>query len=54
LITSTLLSLVVVPAAFTIVDDARNWLMGRVRWRQAPVAEQTATAVVEHAPDPRV
>jgi hydrophobe/amphiphile efflux-1 (HAE1) family protein len=54
LITSTLLSLVVVPAAFTIVDDARNWLMSRVRWRKAPVAEQSATAVIEHVPDHRV
>jgi hypothetical protein len=46
LITSTLLSLVVVPAAFTIVDDARNWLLGRVRWRKAPVVPDTREATM--------
>ena len=29
LITSTVLSLVVVPAAFTLVDDAEEWLVHR-------------------------
>ena len=29
LITSTVLSLVVVPAAFTLVDDAEDWLAHR-------------------------
>ncbi|HZF99285.1 MAG TPA: efflux RND transporter permease subunit, partial [Pseudoxanthomonas sp.] len=33
LITSTVLSLVVVPAAYTLVDDAEQWLMRRFRRR---------------------
>jgi predicted RND superfamily exporter protein len=38
LITSTLLSLLVVPAVFTYVDDIEHWFgrMGR-RWRHRPV-----------------
>lgn len=37
LITSTVLSLVVVPAAFTLVDDAEEWLVSKLR-RRAPAA----------------
>ena len=33
LITSTVLSLVVVPAAFTLVDDGEAWLVGKLRRR---------------------
>jgi hypothetical protein len=29
LITSTLLSLIVIPAAFTVLDDLGGWLLGR-------------------------
>ena len=32
LISSTLLSLVFVPAAFSIVDDLRSWLVRRLAW----------------------
>jgi hypothetical protein len=39
LITSTLLSLLVVPAAFTIVDDTEHWLKRQVnRLRGKPAA----------------
>src|SRR5690606_21377939 len=31
LITSTVLSLIVVPAAFTLVDDAEEWLVAKLR-----------------------
>ncbi|WP_374012013.1 efflux RND transporter permease subunit [Pseudoxanthomonas koreensis] len=37
LITSTILSLVVVPAAFTLVDDAEEWLVSKFR-RRTPAA----------------
>jgi len=37
LITSTILSLVVVPAAFTLVDDVEEWLVSKFR-RRAPAA----------------
>ena len=37
LITSTVLSLVVVPAAFTLVDDAEEWLVSKLR-RRTPAA----------------
>ena len=37
LITSTVLSLVVVPAAFTLVDDAEEWLVSKLR-RRVPAA----------------
>ena len=33
LITSTVLSLIVVPAAFTLVDDVEEWVVGKVRRR---------------------
>ncbi len=36
LITSTVLSLVVVPATFTLVDDAEAWLLRKLRRRQEP------------------
>src|SRR5690606_24217871 len=38
LITSTILSLVVVPAAFTLVDDVEEWLVARLRRRGATAA----------------
>lgn len=31
LITSTVLSLIVVPAAFTLVDDAEAWVISKLR-----------------------
>ncbi|MBI2725743.1 MAG: efflux RND transporter permease subunit [Polaromonas sp.] len=40
LITSTLLSLLVVPAVFTIIDDLEHWL-GRHIWRKAPHGQVT-------------
>jgi multidrug efflux pump subunit AcrB len=46
LITSTMLTLVVVPAAFTIVDDLQNWLMRLVgRKPQAPAPETVEVTV---------
>ncbi|MOA29844.1 Multidrug resistance protein MdtC [compost metagenome] len=50
LITSTLLSLVVVPAAFTIVDDLRNWALKRVRGKKAVVPAADAPATVVETP----
>jgi multidrug efflux pump subunit AcrB len=50
LITSTLLTLVVVPAAFTIVDDFQLWL-GRVVRRgkkDVPATEAQATVAADH------
>jgi hypothetical protein len=35
LITSTLLSLIVIPAAFTVVDDAGDWLSRKLRRRSS-------------------
>src|SRR5690606_27048007 len=35
LITSTLLSLVVIPAAFTVIDDAGDWMTRKLRHRSA-------------------
>jgi len=35
LITSTLLSLIVIPAAFTVVDDAGDWLSRKFRRRSS-------------------
>jgi len=37
LVTSTLLSLLVIPVAFTYLDDLKEWIK-RV-WRRRPVAE---------------
>ncbi|MEB1529515.1 efflux RND transporter permease subunit [Xanthomonas sp. WHRI 7945] len=36
LITSTLLSLIVIPAAFTVLDDLGEWMTGRLRRAPAP------------------
>ncbi len=49
LITSTLLSLLVVPAVFTIIDDLEHWL-GRKLWRKAS-AEQSKKLPGEAAAD---
>ena len=46
LLTSTLLTLMVVPSVFTMVDDAQNWV-ARVIFRRKP-----ATAPVEPTPEP--
>jgi len=35
LITSTVLSLIVVPAAFTLVDDVEEWVVGKFSRRGA-------------------
>ena len=49
MITSTLLTLVVVPAAFTIVDDFRNWGLGLFRRKKkgAPAPEPVAAVSIE-------
>jgi multidrug efflux pump subunit AcrB len=44
LITSTFLSLLVVPVVFTYVDDALAWLRGRFRRRQPPAAAVATNA----------
>jgi len=38
LITSTVLSLIVVRAAFTLVDDVEEWGVGRLKRRQSATA----------------
>jgi len=38
LITSTVLSLIVVPAAFTLVDDVEEWVVGRFKRRERMAA----------------
>jgi hypothetical protein len=42
LITSTFLSLLVIPAVFTIVDDVSNWFSGLFR-RKSDAAPSTET-----------
>jgi hydrophobic/amphiphilic exporter-1 (mainly G- bacteria), HAE1 family len=44
LITSTALSLFVVPTIYTVLDDWRSWLAGKTR-RSAPAAMPTAATV---------
>jgi multidrug efflux pump subunit AcrB len=41
LLTSTLLSLIVIPAAFTVVDDLGGWLGRRLRRGHAPARAGT-------------
>ncbi|UYB52691.1 efflux RND transporter permease subunit [Xanthomonas sp. AM6] len=42
LITSTLLSLIVIPAAFTVLDDLGEWMTRRLRRRSAPASPTPA------------
>jgi len=43
LITSTFLSLLVIPVIFTLVDDLREFIMRKVLRIKAPAAPETAT-----------
>jgi hypothetical protein len=47
LITSTFLSLLVIPVAFTYVDDVHHWFMGLLRRRGAHAA---VGGKVQHSP----
>jgi hypothetical protein len=48
LITSTALTLIVVPAGFTIIDDVERWLAPRVS--RVLIAEPHAVSSPEHQP----
>ena len=55
LITSTALTLVVVPAAFTLIDDIERWLapkFGRVITAQPPQSGGAAQAAAPSHPTP--